>query len=118
MLNTAEGFNGPYNKVPYSPYFLYVGFIPRDQAASKTLQGWRADGQDITFTNCDSNPNSYYTFYETNTYSQAPYGLGSNYATTNTWREGVNALFPVPMVKMASICIHFCSAFVLGFMPR
>ena len=102
MLNSAAGFQGPSNRGAYSNYFLYVGFIPKAQAASRTVQGWRADNQDISFKNCDSNPNSYFTFYEQNTYSSNPYGLGSNYATANKWRGGVNALFPVTMVNSSS----------------
>ena len=99
MVNSADGFQGPANTNRYSPNYLYLGFLPRSVAAARTLQGWRADGTDITFTNCDANPNSYYAFYDKNTYTSSPYGLGSNYATANTWRAGVNNLDPVADVS-------------------
>lgn len=48
-----------YNLHPY----LFLGFLDTSIARNRNLQGYRAAGTDFTFTNCDSNPNSYIAFF-------------------------------------------------------
>ena len=61
-LSNADGYNEPINKA-LTPY-LSVNFLPREFAASETRQGYSAGGQDSTFDNCDSNPNSYFATFQ------------------------------------------------------
>ena len=56
------GYNSPGAAARW-PDYIYLGFLPIAVAAAKTTQGYRAGGQDFTFTNCDANPNSYIVFY-------------------------------------------------------
>ena len=100
MINAVDGFKGPSNKDKYSHNFLYVGFLDNVTANAKTKQGWKVDDTDITFKNCDKNPNSYYAYYPTIDYSSKPYGLGSNYAAGNKWRGIINAKDPVEEVSL------------------
>ena len=103
MVNTAAGFSGPSNKAKYSPNYLFVGFLDRATASQKSRQGWHADNNDIFFDNCDANPNSYFAFFPTVTYSSQPYGWGTNYDTTSAWRSRVNGLSAVSNVSMLII---------------
>ncbi|KAL3869532.1 hypothetical protein ACJMK2_042200 [Sinanodonta woodiana] len=61
QLSQAIGYNVPVNAA-LRPY-IYLGFLPAVYARSRTTQGYQVAGVDITFTNCDSNPNSYLAFF-------------------------------------------------------
>ena len=61
QFNAYVGYAAPQN-VKMTPY-IYVGFLPA--AAAKRagmIQGYRVNGVDYTFTNCDAIPNSYIVF--------------------------------------------------------
>ena len=67
FYNEHTGYNPPrfhdQTIVASVPDYIYLGFLPISVAAFKTTQGYRAGGQDFTFTNCDAHPNSYIVFY-------------------------------------------------------
>ena len=67
QLNASLGYTRPLNYA-MAPY-VYLGFLPSYRARIKSnmtttppLQGYRAGGEDLIFTNCDRNPNSYIAF--------------------------------------------------------
>ncbi|XP_021338898.1 uncharacterized protein LOC110440259 [Mizuhopecten yessoensis] len=62
QYNTHAGYANPYNHQQMAPY-LYLGFLPVSVAQNRNQQGYRVNGVDYLFTNCDSNPNSYFAFY-------------------------------------------------------
>lgn len=62
QYNSATGYKTPMNAKRMEPY-LYLGFLDRITAKSKTRQGYKVNNVDQTFINCDANPNSYLTFY-------------------------------------------------------
>ncbi|XP_053407181.1 uncharacterized protein LOC128559470 [Mercenaria mercenaria] len=60
LYNSSTGYNNLVND-HMTPY-LYVGFVPKAGVNhSKDIQGWKVQGTDYNFTNCDANPNSYFT---------------------------------------------------------
>lgn len=61
QISQAVGFSVPLNAA-MKPY-IYLGFLPESYARSRTTQGYQAAGEDLTFTNCDANPNSYLAFF-------------------------------------------------------
>jgi len=62
-LNDYSGYQAPVNvNILGSPY-LYFGFIPVAQAASRTIQGVWANGREYTFLNGDSNANSHFSLF-------------------------------------------------------
>ncbi|KAL3869528.1 hypothetical protein ACJMK2_042197 [Sinanodonta woodiana] len=61
QLSHADGFKTPLNAA-MQPY-IYIGFLPESYAKSTTKQGYQVGGVDYTFTNCDSNPNSYLALF-------------------------------------------------------
>ena len=63
--NENRGFNTPLN-APFLGKYIYVGFLPRSVASSRSVQGYRAGSKDWEFHNCDANPNSYIAFFYNN----------------------------------------------------
>ncbi|KAL3869533.1 hypothetical protein ACJMK2_042201 [Sinanodonta woodiana] len=61
QLSQAVGYSVPFNAA-MAPY-IYLGFLPESYTRSRTTQGYQAAGEDLTFTNCDTNPNSYLAFF-------------------------------------------------------
>ncbi|KAL3837328.1 hypothetical protein ACJMK2_022693 [Sinanodonta woodiana] len=56
-----DGYATPLN-ANLGPY-LYLGFLPASEASHNgATQGYRANGVDYTFSNCDGNQNSYLAF--------------------------------------------------------
>ena len=62
QFNNHQGYAAPQNSANMGPY-IYLGFLPEFIADSKTEQGYRANGKDVTFKNCDAKPNSYMAFF-------------------------------------------------------
>ena len=61
QFNSQVGYAAPQN-VKMVPY-IYVGFLPAAAARrAGMIQGYRVNGVDYTFRNCDANPNSYFVF--------------------------------------------------------
>ena len=64
-----------------SPY-LFLGFLPISLAAQGTVQGFKANGAQITFSNCDSNPNSYFAIFP-NFAERVPSNYGTGWGRFN-----------------------------------
>ena len=58
QFNSHVGYQG-HQRTDMSPY-LFVGFIPEARTSRYDIQGWNVEDDDVTFTNCDGNPNSYF----------------------------------------------------------
>ena len=72
QFNAHAGYALPLN-AKMLPY-LYVGFLPASVASHRTTQGYRVNGVDRTFRNCDANPNSYFAFlFNHNRVAATPY---------------------------------------------
>jgi len=65
-LSTNTGYNTPLNADSTylgTPY-LYFGFLPITSASSRRIsQGLQVNGNQISFTNCDGNPNNYFALF-------------------------------------------------------
>ena len=61
QLNSYTLYRKPKN-VGISPY-LYVGTLPKTNATKGTRQGFKSNGAEITFNNCDGNANNYFAFF-------------------------------------------------------
>ncbi|KAK3108765.1 hypothetical protein FSP39_015175 [Pinctada imbricata] len=62
FYNRNDGYALPQNHAALAPY-LYLGFLPKSAANHIQPQGYRANGRDFAFANCDHNPNSYMAFF-------------------------------------------------------
>jgi hypothetical protein len=80
-------------------------FIPRSVAAVAGMtQGMRSNGKDLSFTNCDANPNSYIEFWKTGT----SYTFNADYTMSKYWRDSkVAATVTVPDDYFTFTAIHF-----------
>lgn len=93
MINTAEGFTSLRYADIYSHNYLFVGFLDEITASVEgATQGFKADGEELSFKNCDGEGNSYLTFYPTLNYSDIPSSFGKNYGLAPRWREHLNNL--------------------------
>jgi hypothetical protein len=63
--NTFTQFTGPVNRNTIGRSgFIYLGILNRFIARAKgATQGYKSNGKDVTFVNCDANPNSYIVLY-------------------------------------------------------
>ncbi|KAH3877462.1 uncharacterized protein LOC127871828 [Dreissena polymorpha] len=72
--------------------YVYVGFIPVTDTHLRGTEGYQMDGQDLTFTNCDGNSNSYFVFLF-NAHGAAPSSYNPTYALMQKqWIDGARAL--------------------------
>lgn len=62
QYNQNVNYATPQNYATLAPY-LYLGFLPINEAKQFSTQGYRANSKDFTFGNCDANPNSYLAFF-------------------------------------------------------
>jgi hypothetical protein len=96
LYNSSVGYKAPLN-VAMAPY-LYLGFLPKSVAASRTQQGYRAGGTDYAFTNCDANANSYMALYF-NPKNLDPKGYYRTCCNTPLMNHWVSHAKPVPVQK-------------------
>ncbi|PIW02568.1 MAG: hypothetical protein COW42_00915, partial [Deltaproteobacteria bacterium CG17_big_fil_post_rev_8_21_14_2_50_63_7] len=84
---------------------LRVTFIPVSVAAAAgATQGLRSNGTDLTFVNCDANPNSYLEFYRTG----ASYSQASDYNLAYAWRDTKLPLTDaIPVNYFGFTAMHF-----------
>ena len=87
--------------------YVEIEFIPRDVAdVAGQTQGFRSNGQDLTFVNCDANPNSYFRFYQSGqTSSHQP--STNDYNMSYRWRNTKTAAqSPIPADFYAYTELH------------
>jgi hypothetical protein len=88
QYNKNTGYATPINHATMGPY-LYLGFLPTYIARSHSIQGYRANGQDFTFRNCDANPNSYLALF-VNPKHNDPNGYYKRCCYTKLMRDWIN----------------------------
>lgn len=68
----------------YNSSVMRITFIPRPDAnVAGQTQGFRSNGTDLTFVNCDANGNSYIEFWRTGT----SYAWAQDYDMSYRWRD-------------------------------
>ncbi|KAJ8319588.1 hypothetical protein KUTeg_002861 [Tegillarca granosa] len=93
FYSSHHGFTSPYN-VKMAPY-IYLGFLPTAIAQNRNTQGYRANGVDYEFHNCDSVPNSYMVFYF-NPHNLKPAGYYPHCCDTRLMHQWVDHSVDVP----------------------
>lgn len=85
QYNAHNGYTGIVNSM-MTPY-IFVGLTPvnlHDRNHRGDKQGYRSNGKDITFVNCDGNPNGYFAFlFNHNKVSVS--GKGQSPAISRKW---------------------------------
>ncbi|KAH3814513.1 hypothetical protein DPMN_143015 [Dreissena polymorpha] len=85
-----SGYQGP-NNTNLAPY-IFVGFIPQSMTSRGAVQGWKVNGEELNFTNCDGNPNSYIAFF----FNPSGHGYTNNVGAKNKliyqWYDGATAV--------------------------
>ncbi|CAC5387903.1 unnamed protein product [Mytilus coruscus] len=84
FYDSYPDYNQP-KRVGTNCHFIYLGLLPISLARYNNTQGYRANGKDFTFHNCDRTPNSYFAFYF-NLHSDPYPGWMPNDFTTD-WKD-------------------------------
>ncbi|XP_076090268.1 uncharacterized protein LOC143062460 [Mytilus galloprovincialis] len=84
FYDSYPGYNQP-KRVGSNVHFIYLGLLPVSMARNNNTQGYRANGKDFAFQNCDRKPNSYFAFYF-NLHSDPYPGCMQNNFTTG-WKD-------------------------------
>ena len=61
LLNNFEGYTKPQNE--FLGDYILLGITPAANARNNNQQGLKSNNQDISFRNCDKNPNAYFAFF-------------------------------------------------------
>ena len=83
-------------------YNLKLVMVPKSVATAQTTQGFSSNGKELTFFNCDSNPNSYFEFF-------APgggYDFAAAYALTTAWLGSKIAGGTLPASYFSKAAMH------------
>lgn len=72
------------------------------RAQTLRIQGFTSNGQDLTFNNCDTNPNSYFAFFA----ADGGYDFAANYALTNAWLASKLTGGVLPVSYFAKAAMH------------
>jgi len=105
FYNKHDGFAQSQNYQQLSPY-IYLGFQPVSMIHRGTTQGYRCNGVDYTFANCDGNPNSYFVFYF-NKQRKIPIGYYTHCCDTTLMHEWVTHANTVPTSKYLPAGFYF-----------
>lgn len=84
FYDSYPGYNQP-KRVGPNVHFIYLGLLPVSMARNNNTQGYRANGKDFTFQNCDRKPNSYFAFYFNLRSDPYPGWMQNNFTTG--WKD-------------------------------
>lgn len=114
QYNSYTGYHEVQN--PKMTPFLYVGFLPAARMKYGQREGYKLNGQDQMYSNCDGNTNNYFAFlFNQNHVSPSPY-FPTYSAMQHNWIDSANRL-PQSKTMPASFYsffeIHFggCGAY-------
>lgn len=82
--NQHTDYQGPDTDNDGMKPYLFLGFLPKSMITNNNIQGYRAAGNNLEFTNCDANPNSYIAFYY-NPNGATPGRVGDSNDVMNGW---------------------------------
>lgn len=83
QYNQHTGYAAPQN-AKMSP-MVYIGFLPIAESHRGQTEGYKLNGKDQTYVNCDGNPNNYFAFlFNHNNISPSPY-YPTNSAMQHNW---------------------------------
>lgn len=115
QYNTHEGYSGVVNGL-MTPY-IYVGLNPKQLVGRShrgDTQGYKSNGKDFTFRNCDGNPNGYFAFLF-NHNNISPSGYRESPAISRKWLESSTRVSGdiLPDKFMSFFELHFggCGAY-------
>ena len=60
LVNNFTGYTEPQNH--FMKDYIFFGIIPKSASQNNNYQGFKSNGQNVEFKNCDSNPNSLFAF--------------------------------------------------------
>ena len=61
LLNNFKGHTEPLNE--FLGNYIFLGMTPAANASNRNMQGLKSNNQDVSFRNCDSNPNAYFALF-------------------------------------------------------
>ncbi|XP_060553893.1 uncharacterized protein LOC132714967 [Ruditapes philippinarum] len=113
QYNAHANYNGILN-ANMAPY-IYVGFTPAAKIHMGEVHGYRVNGHDVTYTNCDGNPNSYFALLF-NKNKNAVTNYGSDSTLIHQWVDAANEVPPsenIPISYFSEYETHFggCGGF-------
>ncbi|KAL4225509.1 biological adhesion [Mactra antiquata] len=90
QYNSHTGYNAIQN--PKMTPYIYVGFLPSAKIHRGQREGYRMNGNDLVYTNCDGNPNNYFAFlFNTNNVAPSAYHP-TNSAMQHNWADRATAI--------------------------
>lgn len=104
MYNRYTDFAAPLN-IKMSPY-IYLGFLPVSMAKNTNTQGYRANGVNHEYQNCDANPNSYLVFYF-NPHNIGPSGYYTGCCNTPLMHQWIDHATVLPHNKYLDPHFYF-----------
>ena len=61
LMHHYTEYTRPLNS--YMNDYIFLGILPASKARNKDVQGFCSNGKQVSFSNCDKNPNSYFAFF-------------------------------------------------------
>jgi hypothetical protein len=109
QFNSHTGYRETQN--PNMGPYLYLGFVPVAMSRKGQVEGYKLNGQDQVFTNCDGNTNSYFAFHFNQNHT-APSHYGNHVSTDmqHKWVDGAAAVLPsknLPQDFFSFYEVHF-----------
>ena len=113
QFNTFAGYTSPLN-TKMSPY-VFIGVIPANLMRRDQTEGFKINGHEAFYTNCDGVTNSYFAFlFNKNHASEVSYAPGPNMALQlRTWDKGLPSVNYIPQSFYTPFEFHFggCGGF-------
>jgi len=94
-LNGDPNYAVPQNAELLGQPYLYFGFLPIINASTNSTQGLWANGQEYTFTNCDSHPNSYFALFP-NFKEKQPITTNLSTTTSSLFNQILDSAIDIP----------------------
>ena len=78
--------------------YLFLGLLPKKHSHRYQTEGLMSNGVNLTFRNCDGNPNSYFAFFSAEVQIAQNSGPFNDGSLDSRWRT--SAIYPNPQLTM------------------
>ena len=95
LVNSYSGYTAPKNK--FMNEYILLGILPKLVAKNNNTQGFKSNGVNVHFNNCDANPNSLFAFMPNyNLQNTSNKALNSRYEKSGVAVDWRSQSIPIP----------------------
>lgn len=115
QLNAFKNYTQPMNHA-ISDY-LFLGLLPKKNSRASQVEGFKSNGHNVSFTNCDGAKNNYFAFFSAKTATHTPVLACDDTKLDTNWRGTAispksSSIMPTKFFMLTEMHFGGCGCYV------